>query len=482
VHQMGFLLIYLTPCFFCDVSEAWVYGGKWMRIATMASGIWAEMLVCAVSTFVWWGTPPGATLHDVAYKVVLMTGIIVPLVNLNPLIKLDGYFIFTELFGITELKERSTALLSGWVKKNVFGLPVEIEFVPSRLRLFFVIYALLSGLYSYSLLYFVVRFGRNIFYRFSPEWAFLPATVLFFTLFKSRIRTIIRFMTTVYLDKKDRTLRLLTPKLQVGIASAILLFLFLPVWRETVEAHSSLEPAQRSIVRAEIPGTVLRVLTKEGQSVQSGETIAVLGNLDLASEAAVTSAGLQVASARATQAQMNHRDYGPAEHRREQLAEQSRLLSEREAQLAVNSPIAGTVVTARLQDAMGSRLKAGATVAEISDMSVMQARIYVPETEIRKVRVGSRASIFVTALGKSYTSSVASLAPAASDRVPELEANRKYQGIRPPQFYEAILLIPNANGSLREGMSGTGKVFIKRRSAAGLTWEALTNFAGRKFW
>jgi putative peptide zinc metalloprotease protein len=482
VHQMGFLLIYLTPCFFCDVSEAWVYGGKWMRIATMMSGIWVEMLVCAVSTFVWWGTPPGATLHDVAYKVVLMTGIIVPLVNLNPLIKLDGYFVFTELFEITELKERSTALLSGWVKKNSFGLPVEIEYVPSRLRLFFVIYALLSGLYSYSLLYFVVRFGRNIFYRFSPEWAFLPATFLFLMLFKSRIRTFSRFMNTVYLDKKDRILRLWTPMLRFSIAPAILLLFFFPVWRETVEARVSLEPAHRSIVRAEVPGTVLRVLTKEGQSIQSGETIAVLGNLDMASEAAVTNANLQVASARATQAQMNHRDYGPAEHEWEQLAEQSRLLHEREAQLTLNSPIAGTVVTARLQDAIGSRLKAGATLAEISDMSVMQARMYVPETEIRKVHVGSPASIFVTALGKSYTSSLASLAPAASDLVPDVRAKHKYQGIRPPQFYEAIVLIPNADRSLREGMSGTGKVFVKRRSAASLTWETLTNFAGRKLW
>ena len=482
VHQMGFLLIYLTPCFFCDVSEVWVYGGKWMRIATMASGIWAEMLVCSFCTFLWWGTQPGTNLHDLAYKVVLMTGVVVPLVNLNPLIKLDGYFISTELLGIPELKERSTALLTGWVKQNIFGLPVEIEYVGSRLRLFFVIYAVLSGLYSYSLLFFVVRFGRNVFYRFSPEWAFLPAAVLFFALFKSRIRTFFRFMKTVYLDKKDRIRQSLTPKLWLTVSATLILFLFVPAWRETVEGRASLEPAQRSILRAAVSGTVLRVMTKEGQSVQSGETVAVLGNLDMASETAVASADLQVASARATQAEMRYLDSGPAEHQREQLTEQSRLLHEREAQLRLESPIAGTVVTPRLQDTVGSRLQAGATVAEISDMSVMQARLYVPETEVRKVHVGSPASIFIPPLGRSYSSSVALLAPAASDLAPGLEADQKYKGILRPQFYVATLLIPNNDRFIREGMSGTGKVYVKRRSAAGLIWEMLTNFAGRKLW
>lgn len=32
--------------------------------------------------------------------------------NLNPLLKLDGYYFFTETIGIPDLKERSTAFVS----------------------------------------------------------------------------------------------------------------------------------------------------------------------------------------------------------------------------------------------------------------------------------------------------------------------------------------------------------------------------------
>ncbi len=44
VHRMGFLLIYLSPCFFCDVTEAWVFGSKWQRIMTMFAGLWSELI------------------------------------------------------------------------------------------------------------------------------------------------------------------------------------------------------------------------------------------------------------------------------------------------------------------------------------------------------------------------------------------------------------------------------------------------------
>ena len=41
---MGFHLIFLTPAFFVDVTEAWVYAGRWQRLVTIIAGIWVEMI------------------------------------------------------------------------------------------------------------------------------------------------------------------------------------------------------------------------------------------------------------------------------------------------------------------------------------------------------------------------------------------------------------------------------------------------------
>ena len=57
----------------------------------MIAGVWSELMICALATPIWWGTPPNTTLHNAAYMVMLMTGIAAILLNWNPLMRLDGY-------------------------------------------------------------------------------------------------------------------------------------------------------------------------------------------------------------------------------------------------------------------------------------------------------------------------------------------------------------------------------------------------------
>ena len=79
-----------------------------------------------------------------------------------------------------------------------------MEFVPRRRRSGYLAYAILSGLYSYMLLFTVLRFSNNVLSRFTPEWAFIPVLALAVLIFRSRIKILMRFVRTVYLDKRDR--------------------------------------------------------------------------------------------------------------------------------------------------------------------------------------------------------------------------------------------------------------------------------------
>ena len=132
---MGFMFLYLAPCFYCDVTEIWISASKLQRMATIIAGIWIELVVCGFAMIVWLNTPAGAWLHDLAYQLILITGIAVVILNLNPLIKLDGYYLLTEVIGIPDLKERSTAFLSGWFQSRVLRLPVETIVIPRTARL-----------------------------------------------------------------------------------------------------------------------------------------------------------------------------------------------------------------------------------------------------------------------------------------------------------------------------------------------------------
>src|SRR5207244_3239358 len=134
---------------YTDTTEGAVKGSRFERLIISLAGIWVELLVCSIATPIWWVTQPGTPVHSAAYFLLMLTGITSLLINWNPLMKLDGYYMLCEILGIADLKEDSTAYVAAWLKRNIWGLPVEVPYVRKGRRLGFVVYALSSGLYSY---------------------------------------------------------------------------------------------------------------------------------------------------------------------------------------------------------------------------------------------------------------------------------------------------------------------------------------------
>jgi putative peptide zinc metalloprotease protein len=481
-HSMGFLLIYLSPAFYCDTTEAWVYGNKWQVITTAAAGIWSSLIIYSLASFLWWGTAVNSGMHNAAYMVMLSSGILPVMINLNPLIKLDGYYIFTELIGIADLKENSTVYVSNWVKKNIFRLPIEVPYVTWRKRLLYVPYTVISGIYSYGLLFFVVSFVYNVVHKYSPQWAFLPATLLTIVVFKSRILAFWRFMKLLYLDKKDLVKAWFSPGRYAALTCAGLVLLFAPVWRETVEGRFSLEPARRAVVRIEVPGKLIETNAAEGQTVSAGTPLLRLRNLDLESQAAKVAADLKTASGHAIQAQLRYADFAAAERHRQELTQEDRGLREKIARLTVVSPIAGTVVTPRVRDLLGSYLQSGSEVVQVANLSVLQALIYIPEPDIGKVRVGAPAALHLDALSSSVGGEVMLLSTLPSEIEKGLLPPGTYKGIQASRFYVACISLPNAKEWLKDGMTGTAKILVRRQSLAGFAWLGAMEFVRRKLW
>ena len=42
---------------YCNVSDAWTLPNKWRRIIISGAGIYVELMIAAIATFVWWNTP-----------------------------------------------------------------------------------------------------------------------------------------------------------------------------------------------------------------------------------------------------------------------------------------------------------------------------------------------------------------------------------------------------------------------------------------
>jgi putative peptide zinc metalloprotease protein len=481
VEKMGFSLMYFAPSFFCDVTQIWIYGGKWERIATVVAGIWGDLIVCFLGTAIWWATAPGMVVHNLAYKVMMVTGIGVSLLNLNPLIKLDGYYIFCELIAEPDFKERTSAYLSGWTRKQLFRMPAEVEYVPLGRRPFYLTYAVLSAIYGYLLLTFLMGFTFNVLRSYSPAWAFAPASLMGYWVFRERIHSLGRFAKLFYLDKKERVSSRLKPSRIAGLGAAALLLLFLPVWPDFQDGSFVLEPARQALVRAAVRGKVLQIFVDEGQRVVAGQPLVNLENLDLESGLASVRADLRVASARATQSQMRYGDFGTAEQERLRLLQADRSLTEEAAELRLVSPIAGVVATARLRDLEGASLEEGATVVELIDDSALRARIYIPEFAMHDIRVGAPVRLRAQSRLLPLTAVLRSISVDWTPLDPSLGQKEQLAGINPPRFYTAESWL-NPAPDLRPGMTGMAKIRVGRRSIASLGVRFIRDLVARRVW
>lgn len=482
VTAMGFALIYLTPALFTDTTEAEVMSSRYERVVVTLAGVWSELMICAVATFIWWGTPPDTPLHNGAYFIMMITGLISILVNWNPLMKLDGYFILCDLLDIIQLKENSTAFASAWVKKYIWRLPVEVPYVPRRRRLAYAVYAVLSGGYSYMILYVVARFAGNIVRNFSPEWGFIPEILVALLIFRSRIRLLGNFMKFVYLDKKDRIRAWFTPMHSLAAAVAAVLVLAAPIFRDSVAGQFVLEPLQTKVVRARVPGMVASLSIKEGQRVTAGEKLGELGNLVLQSDYETANAKLSLAAERATAASLHYVDYGSMMKEREHLVSNVQQLSQKNEGLQLASPISGMVITPRAEDLLGSYVTAGQEIARVADLTALRARIYISEYDLSRVQDSAWAMLEVGGILKKWRAQTVSIGARPVEMDPNLEVKGNLKGTNPPHYYLVDLVVPNPDGTLKPGMTGYARVYGQRRSAFGAAGQSIANFFGRKLW
>ncbi len=484
VPAMGFALVYLLPAFYTDTTEGFVLATFYQRLIISFAGVWSEMLLYAVATPIWWVTQPETLAHTAAYFVMMVCGVMNVVVNWNPLLKLDGYYMLCDIVGINNLKEDSTAYTSAWVKRHIWRLPVEVPYIPKQRRFGFVIYALLSAAYSYMVLFILARFTGNIVRHFSPEWGFIPEIGVAGLIFRSRIRLLVNFMKFLYLDKKDRMLAWFTPRHTAMTAAAVGLLLVPPVWKESAAGRFVLEPVNEAVVRAHVPGRVSEVLVREGESVAKGALLATLSNMPLQSNLDDAQTKLVLASAEAKEAELSYRDLGKALEEREQSARQYAQVSQMNASLSITAPTGGIVLTPRVQDQLGAYLKEGTELLELADLSKMRARIYMSEYDMYKIRTGSIAELqFGGRLRRANGRVVrVSMLPTEPPPGAAAEATKESDTDKLHQYFFVDIVLENTKSELKPGMTGIARVYGSRRSLGGMTIDTLRNFWGRKLW
>ncbi len=481
VHSMGLMFLYFAPCFFVDVTESWVSASRLQRMATIIAGIWIEMILCGVATVLWMNTQAGNWMHDFSYKLILLTGLAVAVVNLNPLIKLDGYYFFTEWLRVPDLKERSTSFLIGWVQRNIFRLPMEVPVVSRRRVPLFVFYALASGAYSYLLLLVFIRFSYNVFYHWFAELALIPAAILAFVIFRSRLRGLRAFAQGFYRTKAaEGTLRL-TP-LRAVLAMALLAVLFVPILRDRENAYFVVEPRETHQVHAGVPGKVLAVYVKEGETVNRGQVMARLRSLSEASDKQEAETRLASSQSEVFAAELEHTGLGQALAEQHAARNSSAIAEEESAQLTVTAPVSGVIATSDPENLVNRDVITGQTLLTIVDPSQLVARLFVPVSEMDYIRVGDPVSLQLPSQFMEIHGRLGTMEGSALPLPPGILAQQAYKGIALPAFYSTRIPLGEEGGQIPPGTSGAAKIFGRRHSLAYRLATTFGNVLRTHFW
>lgn len=106
----GLAFMFLLPAPYVDVSGIWFVADRWRRAVVGLAGIWMDLLVAAAAASVAAMLAEGA-LRDRLCELVVIAGISSLLFNANPLVRLDGYYVMTDLAGLPNLQGRAAAAL-----------------------------------------------------------------------------------------------------------------------------------------------------------------------------------------------------------------------------------------------------------------------------------------------------------------------------------------------------------------------------------
>ena len=107
VNEVGVLMVYyVLPALYCNVTDIYRIGRKRERLWVIGAGIYWQLVVSSVAALVWLAATPFTALSDVMF-LVFIGGTLNVFFNCNPLIKLDGYYAFSQLVGVQNLQARS---------------------------------------------------------------------------------------------------------------------------------------------------------------------------------------------------------------------------------------------------------------------------------------------------------------------------------------------------------------------------------------
>jgi len=322
VHEIGFLLVYFQPALYCNVSDAWLFPERRKRLWVGFAGPYFELFVWAMAVLAWRLTETETWINYAALMVMTSSGV-KTLLNFNPFIKLDGYYLLSDFLEIPNLRRKSFRYIGCLIERVLGGHPSGAKELSPRERKIFLAYGLVATVSSFLLICYVFLKAGGLLIDNGQPAAFLISIAFLGLKLRRRLRRIFGKVSDPS-DPSDDGENLSTATHQKGqaaaqpkkkrksafskrrivrtavlAAAAGLLYLGLSSHVQLqVSGPFNVLPIDNSDARVAVEGIIDKIYVDEGDKVKAGQLIARLSDKDLRAELDKTEAEIRATSAK----------------------------------------------------------------------------------------------------------------------------------------------------------------------------------------
>ena len=281
-HEMGILLMCFSPALYCNVTDAWTVADKWKRIIISFAGIYVELVIAALATFVWWYTPHLPVINNIAMAVMVLCSVSTVFFNANPLMRFDGYYMLADWLEIPNLRDRANRYITNLFLDKALGVevPPEQYMAPGR-RVLFITYAIASYVYRWVITFSIIFFLADF---LGPQLKILSQMLAVFSLLSMFIWPVYRMIKNIRQRGRLPDMKSKRVYVTLTIAATLIAAVFLlplPISRVRDVGLVAVNPRHAEPLTLNQPAHLVMLSVVEGQQVKQGQKIAGFDSRDL---------------------------------------------------------------------------------------------------------------------------------------------------------------------------------------------------------
>jgi len=389
VSAMGVAFLVMVPMLYTDASDAWKLTSRRQRLAIGFGGIATELGLAILCTTLWHFLPDGPMRSSV-FLMATTTWVMTLFINLNPLMRFDGYFLLSDYWGIENLQNRAFALGRWKLRGLLFGfLDDAPERFPMQTQRLLLIYAWSVWIYRFFLFLGISLLVYHYFFKVLGLLLMLVEVGWFIMLpIIKELKYWLEHRQNMHW--KRNTLGSLT------VLLLVLGILFIP-WQSRISAPAMLKIATHTELFMPLPAKLDKILVSKGDRVRVGQLLMQFTSPNIDSQ--LEQSTIKIASLRwelsfhGQEKSLSNRHQVVVSELDSAISEYDSLMTEK-SRLAVLATFDGEVIELNDQLTIGEWIAKDESLLSIGQFTNFQLEAFVAEAYLSQIQAGVPAEFY----------------------------------------------------------------------------------------